>query len=148
MHAFTHNQHIPNIQHLSTTHHIVTCKCTKYASKTFIHSVAAHTHTHTHAHTHTHTHLWWSVARCPSGVVSVELPQHRVAAPHFGHIKGRVKVRQLHCKPLSMVTGQGRHTTTLSGSEEVTRCRDEGEDHVQDLLYTVDKGLWVETSCI
>ena len=44
-----------------------------------------------------------------------------MAAPHFGHIKGRVKVRQLHCKPLSMVTGQGRHTTTLSGSEEVTR---------------------------
>ena len=24
------------------------------------------------------------------------------------------KVRQLHCNPLSMVTGQGRHTTTLS----------------------------------
>ena len=49
-----------------------------------------------------------------------------MVAPHFGHIKGTVKVRQLHCKPLSMVTGQGRHTTTLSGDEEVTGCRDRG----------------------
>ena len=50
---------------------------------------------HAHSYTHTHTHLWWSVARCPSGVVPVELPQHRVAGLHLGHIQGRVVVREL-----------------------------------------------------
>ena len=74
-------------------------------------------------YTHAHTHLWWSVAECPRGVVPVELSQHRVAGLHLGHVQGRVKVRELHLKLLSMVTYQGRLTTTLS--EEVARCMNE-----------------------
>ena len=74
-----------------------------------------------------HTHLWWSVAGSPSRVVPVELSQNRVACLHFGHLQGRVKVRELHCKLLSMVTDQGGLTTTLSGCEEVARWMNEGE---------------------
>ena len=77
----------------------------------------------------TYTHLWWSVTRCPNGVVPVELPQHRVACLYLGHIHGRVIVGQLHCKPLSVVTEQGRLTTTLSVGEEVARCMNEREEH-------------------
>ena len=76
---------------------------------------------------YTHTHLWWSVAGCPNGVVPVELPQHRVACLYLGHIQGRVIVGQFHCKPLSVVTEQGRLTTTLSVGEEVARCMNEEE---------------------
>ena len=78
-----------------------------------------------------YTHLWWSVARSPSGVVPVELSQNRVACLHLGHIQGRVKVRELHCKLLSMVTDQWGLTTTLSGCEEVARCMNEGEQQIR-----------------
>ena len=74
-----------------------------------------------HRHTCNKPHLWWSVAGSTNGVVSVELSQNRVACLHLGHLQGRVKVRELHCKLLSMVTDQGGLTTTLSGCEEVAR---------------------------
>ena len=86
LHSLPHTPQIAHIQHIQITY---TCTDMYYTQCTDMHA-------RTHARTHAHTHLWWSVARCPSGVVPVELPQHRVAGLYLGHIQGRVVVRELN----------------------------------------------------
>ena len=124
------------------------CNCrTIYATYISIYIIYLYRHSCTHTRTCNKPHLWWSVARSTNGVVPVELSQNRVACLHFGHLQGRVKVRELHCKLLSMVTDQGGLTTTLSGGEEVARCMNKGES--QKTEYTIEHAMFdvVEPRC-